>query len=345
MSPTYSIRNLLDEPATFRSAWDQFVDAHPKGNIFHTSEMVRSFQAAKGHSPLPLAAVDSEGRIAALLAAVRVQTLPGPLGRLSSRSIMYAEPLCCDGSCGEDALAQLIARHDDEMAMRVLFTEVRPTFPPGTERLALERNGYVYLEYLNHVVDVTKPCDELWRELDRTVRGTVRQCERRGYKIRAVDAKTAIDQLYPLLKLSYAHARVPLADRSLFDAAFAELAPRGRVFAFAAYLDEVPIAIDLLLTFKDRVIVWYGGLRRLQGASPCSYLRWFELQWAHEHGFAIYDTGGAGWPDIPYGVRKFKCKFGGQLVQYGRYRRVCSRWRLAVAERAYELHRRVHLLG
>jgi lipid II:glycine glycyltransferase (peptidoglycan interpeptide bridge formation enzyme) len=73
-------------------------------------------------------------------------------------------------------------------------------------------------------------------------------------------------------------------------------------------------------------------------------LRWFELRWAHDNGFSVYDSGGAGQPDVPYGVRKFKSKFGGRLVQYGRYRRVNSPWRLAIAERAYELNRRFHLI-
>ena len=44
----------------------------------------------------------------------------------------------------------------------------------------------------------------------------------------------------------------------------------------------------------------------------------------------------AGWPDKPYGVREFKAKFGGSLVHYGRYRKVYSRWKMALAERAYE---------
>jgi hypothetical protein len=344
MSSNYTVRSLLDDPESLEPAWNRFVEAHPKGSIFHTSEMVRTFHSAKGHRPLPLAAVDLSGEILALLVAVRVQTLPGPMGRLSSRSILYAEPLCCDGDEGAAALTQLIARHDFEMVKQVLFTEVRPCSPPGAERRALEQCGYVQMEYLNHVVDVTKPCNELWLDLDRTVRGAIRQCEQRGIQIGRVDSATAVDQLYPLLKLSFAHAKVPLADRSLFDAAFAELHQNGRILAFAAYLGDTPVAIDLLLTFKDRVLVWYAGVQRIRGVSPCSHLRWFELRWAHDNGFSVYDSGGAGQPDVPYGVRKFKSKFGGRLVQYGRYRRVNSPWRLAIAERAYELNRRFHLI-
>jgi hypothetical protein len=71
--------------------WNRFVYAHPKGSIFHTPYMVEVFKATKQHEPLALLALDTTGAILALLVAVRVQTLPDPLGIISSRSIWYAE--------------------------------------------------------------------------------------------------------------------------------------------------------------------------------------------------------------------------------------------------------------
>jgi hypothetical protein len=72
--------------------------------------MVRVFDSAKGHTVLPLAAVTASGEIQALLVAVRVQTLPSPMGRWSSRSILYAEPLCYDNPASVHALQQLPTR-------------------------------------------------------------------------------------------------------------------------------------------------------------------------------------------------------------------------------------------
>ena len=45
----------------------------------------------------------------------------------------------------------------------------------------------------------------------------------------------------------------------------------------------------------------------------------------------VDDFGGAGKPDEPYGVRTFKAKYGGELVNYGRYVCVHSRGRLAIS--------------
>jgi serine/alanine adding enzyme len=336
-----AIVSLLDDWEAVRPLWDQFVEDHPKGSVFHSSEMVRVFLGTKGNKPRALASVTPEGRIAALLVSVRVQTLPPPMGRLSSRAVFYAEPLCHDHPDSMKALFQLIARHDAHMNRSVLFAEVRPLYAPGSERIVLERAGYTYLDYLNYVNDVRSPVSLMWSKLHKGAQYAIRQCEKRGLVAREVPPEIAVSHVYPLLKLSYKHSGVPLADRSLFDATAHELAPRGMTRFFAVYDGESPVAADVMLTHKDRVYLWYGGVSRACEGSPCSLLRWFELKWAHEHGYAICDSGGAGWPGIPYGVRDFKRKFGGELVQFGRYRKVFSPLRLALAEKAYNLKRSI----
>lgn len=39
----------------------------------------------------------------------------------------------------------------------------------------------------------------------------------------------------------------------------------------------------------------------------------------HQNRFQIFDFGGAGKPNVSYGVRYYKMSFGGKLVNYGRY--------------------------
>ena len=86
-SAAWQTINLLSSWDELRPAWDEFVQQHPHGSVYHSSSMVRVFESAKGHTTFPLAAVTDSGEILALLVAVRVQTLPPPMGRFSSRSI------------------------------------------------------------------------------------------------------------------------------------------------------------------------------------------------------------------------------------------------------------------
>jgi hypothetical protein len=43
------------------------------------------------------------------------------------------------------------------------------------------------------------------------------------------------------------------------------------------------------------------------------------IQYAIQHQLPVFDTMGAGKPGVPYGVRDFKLRFGGDLVEHGRF--------------------------
>ncbi len=333
--------NLFDHWDALRPAWDQYVLDHRKGSIFHASQMIDVFRSAKHHQVLPLAALDAGGQITAMLVAVRVQTLPDPLGRISSRSILYAEPLCHDEPSSIDALTELVRRHDRHMRHRVLFTEIRPLRAPGPERIALERCGHKYLDYLNYVVDLTQSLADLWSNMRQSARRGVRKCEKAAFELRSLTKPENVDLVYRFLEMSYRHAKVPLADRSLFEAAFRILQPLGQIRLQGVYDGPRPLGAGVLLAFKDQTFAWYNGVERMGSFSPFDYLTWNEFAWGHENGYSCYDFGGAGWPEVPYGVRNYKAKFGGELVRYGRYRKVYSPWKMALAEKAYAIGRSV----
>jgi hypothetical protein len=243
-------------------AWDELVARHPKGSVFHTSAMIAVLQAAKGIRPLPLAAAADNGEILALLVAARVQTLADVLGEVSSRSVWYAEPLCSGTPRGIEALCGLIADHDRLMRGRVLFAEVRPLNAARPGRVALEQYGHEHLDYLDYVIDTTLSRDVLWKNMRHSAYTNIRKCERLGLKIRHVDEPASIDVLYGVLKLTFARANVPLADRSRFDAALKILQPLGMLELAAIYDGETPLAAAAMLLWNLQVFSWYCGSER-----------------------------------------------------------------------------------
>lgn len=318
--------------------WDAFVDAHPKGSVFHTAAMTRVFAAARGHAPLAVAARDPQGRIAAMLVAVRVNTLGGPLSRVASRSIYYAEPICRDDATGAEALGQLVRLHDRRMA-GVLFAEVRPLDAPGPERAVLEAHGYSFFDYLNYVVDLTPSEDELLARCKKSVRRQLKNNARRGLEVVEPPLPADPQQLYDHIRLSYARSAVPLADISLFRAALA-LLPAEVVMLRTVLHNGAPVGSSVSLAYKGRLYGWYMGSERHAGVSADCAITWEELVWGKRQGMTLYDFGGAGLPDEPYGPREFKAKFGGELTHFGRYRKVFGPIRLGIAKAAYGVARR-----
>lgn len=330
-----NIVSVIDE-----ERWSQFVSDHPKGTIFHTPQMASVFAATRRHTPLVLASVNQHEEIVALLTSVRVQSLPDPLGSVASRSLIYAEPICRETAEGTRALAALIAEHDRRVRSRVLFTEVRACGPQGAERVGFSNSGYEYEGYLNYLIDLRVTEEHLWHNLTNTCRANVRRSERHGVVVREIEKVNEVADAYFLLHRTYQNARVPLAHPSLFLNAFNILYPLSMCKIFMAYHKGQPVGASVLLLYKKVVYEWYWGVERLRSIYPAECITWHRILWGKQNGFDTYDFGGAGWPDKPYGVRDFKAKFGGTLVNYGRYRRVYSRWKFALAERTYEAARR-----
>ncbi|MEM8735459.1 MAG: GNAT family N-acetyltransferase [Planctomycetota bacterium] len=333
-SGPYSVLELAEAG----DEWNQYVHDHPKGTVFHTRELVEAFANTPSNTPVALAARDESGKVIALLVAVRIATINGWLSRFASRSIYYAEPICDPTDDGIAALRQLVVIHDRRMKSRTLFSEVRAIQAAEGERSSLEQSGYAYSDYLNYVVDTRKNADELFSGLSKSCRSKIKRSLKRGVEIETGSADQQLDIMYGLVQTSYERSGVPLVDQRLFSEALARLG-EDVVQVRVARFEGTPVAAGISLAFQGRFYAWYGGGIRKPGIAPFDVLTWDEIRWASENGFQCYDFGGAGWPDEEYGPREFKAKFGGELVSYGRYRKVSAPVALKFAEQSYALLR------
>jgi serine/alanine adding enzyme len=338
MISTHSFRNCkIVKPNC--DDWDDYVQQHAKGSIFHTSAMIRSFAATRGLEPYAYASMDPDGRIVALLVSCHVKTL-SRFSAMSSRAVQFAEPLCDPNPTGVAALSELVAMHDKHMRSRSLLCEVRSICPSTSERDALTTNGYEYLDYINYVVDTKQNKEILWSKVKKNLRQKIRSTLSKGVVLRNDNTLEGVNRLHQLLKSSYGRARVPLLGLDLFENTLANL-PSQCIRVRTAFLGDVPIASIMSLVFGDRVFSWYGGTLRLNGLSPFACIVWDDIAWSSENGYAFYDFGGAGWPNENYGPRKFKADFGGIEVRYGRYMLTYSELRLRLAKLAFQLSRRM----
>jgi len=318
--------------------WNAYVRKHPKGAIFHTSEMIRVIDATQGLRSHAYAAVDDDDNIVALLASCHVKTL-SQFSSISSRAIQFAEPLCDRNATGVAALTRLIEMHDQQMRSRSLLCEVRTVTEPCLEKEALTTCGYEHRDYINYVVDTCEETETLWSGVDKRLRQKIRSSIRKGVVVRDDNSVEGIERLHELLRYSYGRARVPLLGQDLFENAL-EYLPPGCVRLQTAFFDDVPVASIISLVFGNRVFSWYGGTLRLRGLSPFACIVWNDIAWGSENGYAHYDFGGAGWPHQVYGPRKFKANFGGKQIRYGRYVMTYSDLRLKVAEFAFQVSQR-----
>ena len=302
------------------SAWREFVQRHPDGNVFHTPEMFEVYRQTKDYDAQLWAAVAEDDQILALMLPVRISLMKGPLQRITSRAVVFGSVLAIEGPAGEAALQQLLADYAEDTGGSYLFTELRNVSDLSLLQPVLERGGFVYEEHLNYLIDLTQDEDELFGKVSSRTRSYIRKAMRqKEMQLREIADRGEMQACYELLRQTYQNAQVPLSDISLFENAFDILRPQGMARFTGVYLEGALIAVSIDLLYKDRVYYWYGGMdREYSRQHPNEYLRWSVISQGKREGYAIFDFGGAGRPDQVYGVRDFKAKFGGDLVGYGR---------------------------
>ena len=311
----YTIANTLDE-----KVWREFVDQHPQGNIFQTPEMFLVFSRAKGYTPELWAAVCENGQVLALLLPVQVTLRDGLLRPLTTRSIAYGSTLCRPDEAGKEALADLLQDYTQKAGHKGLFTELRHLSDVSAYQSVFTRCGFGYQDQLNYLIDLDCSTEEIFNNIGTKTRKQIRRELKKGQiVVDEVQQSSQIKPFYELIKKSYLNAHIPVADISLFEAAFDVLWPRNMVKFWLVRMDDVFIASSVELTYKDVIYGWYGGVdRAFTRFTPTELLTWHILKWGAENGYRTYDFGGAGAPEKKFGVRDFKSKFGGQLVCYGR---------------------------
>ncbi len=304
----------------------------------HTTAMIRCEQATKGHTPLALGAMNGKGQLCALLVAVRVRTLKRIGESLSSRSIMYAEPICLDTPEGHAGLTQLIRRHDEFMEKKTLFAEVRPVFECANGFDPFLAEGYQRLGYLNYEIRLDRSEEELFRSLSQKRRNNIRSADRKGVLVAEIDLESGLKDFYSLVNESYFRAQVPVVHPSLFSAVAREFQP-GQVRLLTAYYEGAPVATGCFLGHKKRVICWYAGMIRIPGVYATARVFWEAMKRYAAQGYEVFDLAGAGWEGEDYGPGKFKSKFGGEPTNHGRYRKVFAPWKAKAASIAYSAFR------
>ncbi|MBN1892864.1 GNAT family N-acetyltransferase [bacterium] len=325
------------------TAWRDFLLSHDEASIFHTPEMFDVFSKSRDYSPELWAVQSDDGRILALFIPVHVYIHTGFLRYFSTRLVSYCSPIAEKSAAGDMAMAFLFKSYVRKKRRNALFTEIRPTTSLSKYDSSIRETGFIYYDYLNFLMRLNITPEELLRRAAKSTRRQILRAEKnRVFEVRKVDDLAGIHEVYQLLLKSYRHARVPLSDISLFENAFNILHPKSMIHVFLFTYQGKNVAAHMDLSYKDTVFGWYGGLdRRYSKLNISEYSYGYTLSYFVSRGFNGYDFGGAGRPEEKYGVRDHKAKFGGDLVNFGRYMKVHAPIRFHLGNAVYQSTRKI----
>ncbi len=100
------------------------------------------------------------------------------------------------------------------------------------------------------------------------------------------------------------------------------------------------LLVVLSPVFRDKVIYeWYicGLDQEYKHVYPSVLATWAAIDYAVKNNIKTFDFMGVGVPDRDYGVRDFKAKFGGEMVNYGRFGRINNKFLYAITEIGFNI--------
>jgi len=318
------------------SAWLDYVSRYERSNIFSSPEMNEAFNCSDGFEVKPLFAVHENKIVAAMFpVVVKIKThLPHSL---TNRIIMYSTPLFERNEYGYRGINMLMGELINEAKGKALFIEIR-----NSEKFDLKESGcmikdFKYFPYQNYLIDLKRGEENIINSLNSYTRNHIRKSEKAKCTIREIN-DNELHNVIELLEELYKRKNIPFIHRSIFHNAFKLLKPKGYIRVIVMELNSQIIASRISLNYNKTVYDWYAASKpEFNRYYPNEALAWNTIKWACMNGYEIFDFGGGALRGQEYGPAKFKEKFRGDLVEFGRYRYILNKPLYFLGSKIYNL--------
>lgn len=332
-----------------REGWQLLIEQSPYATFFQTEKAYDFYRSQSYLDTFALAVVENNQVTG--VAVGYIQSEKGIKSYFSKRAIIMGG-LLLDKGISNEALSELL----QAIKMRTseaIYVEIRNHHDYGAFAPVFTQNGFDYQPHLNVKITcdtwqdalnrmdtnrrrVLKNLDE-WcncsivesqdlkvhqfcdsASAKRTIASPHHHITESPYYCYAT-TKEQVRQYYALLRQHYkTKVRKPLFPYAFFESLVTSQTGKLLLLYTADKLIGGMVQVEL----PGKVVYDYYACaldEAYKELSPSVLLYGITMQQAINDGIKVFDTMGAGKPDIPYGVRDFKLRFGGTLVQEGRF--------------------------
>ena len=277
--------------------------------------MFSFFKSVDNYEPIIITATE-QGKLKGLISALIIKD-PGFKGIFSRRCIVWGGPICIEAEFADPLIIELT----NFVKSKTIYTEFRNLFDISILKNLFLRHGFNYENRINYLVKI-ESLEINQKMLNENRRRQIKKSLKTGCEIIQAENIEQVKLFYSILKELYeTKVKLPLPAFDFFEKFFFQ--NRLGKYLLVKYDGKI-IGGIMCPIFKDTIYEWYicGLDSEYKDQSPSVVATWAAIEFAVINKLKYFDFMGAGKPDSQYGVREFKSKFGGQEVQYGRYRKI-----------------------
>lgn len=307
-----------------RSAWTELLAKSDTGNWFQTAEAYDFFVSLPEMFIPFVVAVSADGTLRGVCVGYITKEKNPVKQWLTRRAIIVGGPALANDCTNEEvaALMHQVKAKNKELG-GAIYIETRNFNDYSRWREGFEKAGFVYEEHLNFHVD-THTTEIIEQHLGKNRKRDIKTSFRDGATIIEKPTIKQVRDFYLILQHLYqSKIKTPLFPLTFFERLYENLSGR---FLLVEYHGEIIGGTVCVIEEGRCLYEWFVAGRDGEWKTifPSSVATYAGIRYAAEHGCTRFDMMGAGTPAEAYGVRDFKARFGGELVEHGRYKYICK---------------------
>lgn len=305
-------------------AWTDLAKHSAVATWFQTQEAYAFFESLSFVESFAYA-VEVEGRLKGVIVGY-IQKDGGKIKQFfSKRAIVLGGPLLSD-DITDDEFGFLLKALKNGLRKKVIFIEMRNFNDYSSWQSVYSHFGFAYEAHYDVQVD-TSSMEVVTGKLDRNRKRNIKKALENGIVIDENPTADDLKQYYLMLDELYTtKVKTPLFPFEFFEKL--RSCPSS-LFIMAKDPGGHLLSGLVCVLFDNRAVyAWMacGDDANNRLLSPSVMANYAGICYSAEHGISRFDFMGAGKPDDGgYGVRDFKLKFGGELVEFGRNVYICNR--------------------
>ena len=246
----------------------------------------------------------------------------GAVKRFFSRRAIIPGGLLLDDDISQHALTALLEALRKGLSNEAIYIEIRNYTDYSAFKDIISQNSFEYFSHLNIHVS-TPDVRSAFDQLSASKKRQIVQTEKQGVTCYLSDSQDDILGFYGILKQLYKQkVKKPMFPAEFFSTIL------GHEFShfFVVKKNEQVIGGILCVASEKVLYEWFICGEEYPGENiyPSVLATWKAIEYAASNGYAYFDFMGAGKPDEAYGVRSFKTKFGGKVLEQGRFLYICK---------------------
>jgi lipid II:glycine glycyltransferase (peptidoglycan interpeptide bridge formation enzyme) len=301
--------------------WNELVAKSPTASFFQTPECF-DFYTSLTFLKAFVFAVSENGKLMGLVCGYIISE-GNFIKRFFTRRAIVPGGILLDQDISREALQLLLGKLKKELQKESIYIEIRNYTDFSSFRKDFETNGFVYKAHLNFHVQ-TLDIDSALAQLNSTKRRDIKLSKKEGAEWLETKETEEVKDFYELLVQLYeTKIKTPLFPFEFFEK-LVQL-PNGKLF-IVKYQGKVIGGSVCIILQEQTIYEWFvcGLDGQIKNVFPSTVATWAGIEYAAINGFMRFDMMGAGKPGEGYGVREFKSKFGGEMVEHGRFLFICK---------------------